>query len=1029
MFLTGPRMLQVFFIFSLIIVFNICNDGIMHLPNASAASVKEKTVSSGAANFKDVYAYQWEKRPLLPSNFEDSTDARSLAKPVLQSRLVDDMENQGAWTPSDTVRMAYTTEVAKEGNRSLRFKATQRPEAYIESNRSANGSYTGGVPLFEFMPGAASIHLKLDPPQDWSAFNRISLWCYLHPTDRPINALSIQFLSDGAPAGPLDPPPVHYVQDLKSGEWNHLIWEIPEYRRDKVSEFIIFMPVWGVSKNGQDPMFVCDFDDLRVELVAADYYKGWEVAPGRISFNHVGYLPAGEKLAFAGETGVDTFELVDASTGKGMGVFTAEPVKNKRGRFRVLDFSSFTKPGSYRLTYGDITSRPFAIAEDVFRNVLEKSLNGLYGMRCGFDIPEIHDACHMDAVASYNGETRPIAGGWHDAGNLTQGAHQSLLTTLYLLSAYEALKGRLPDKSLEETVLEEALWGLDWVMKTSFGDGIRLLRAPYSVYTDNKIGTSDDVVSEYVGSDPFTNSISAGVKGYASRLLKSMDPAFSARLLNSAREDFEAYVTARKEPPAGESAEFSGQNQGKWKDELGYGAFAAVQIYLSSGEEKYKGHAVRLGRDLLAQQEQAFVESAPITGYFFPGPRRKHIVQDFHSSFEESALFAFNALCEALPDHSDWIKWYAGSLLYSEYFLHRGSKITEPYGLIPAAVYRLEDLDVLESRMPWDMFGARPFKPTPGTTSRIIPEEYNAQKLRMLKEGTRLSENHWLRAFPIWPDQYRHGNTNIQLSMTAGLIASARLRGQRMLSEMVRRQLQWILGGNPFSKSLMYGVGYDYQQLLVIALPDIVGAMPVGMNSLYNDAPYWPSNTIYPHKEIWVMPTGRMIYSLALAGAPARVSGASTDGVLFREERTGNTFKFGAGTFEKSMPAGEYEISYSGLRKRVSMVDGGRYRLKLDPKDTIEFELSSTPCREEKITVQARVNGTGDHTVELRIFNGSTESGKRNVKLLPGGMQTLSWDVTIENPDTPWVVVAVPDGNTDGSKELFNTVVTLREIE
>ncbi len=997
------------------------------LGNAMAASTIPETEREVSKT--DVLSdYSWKKRPLLQANFKDSTDARSLAKPVLASQLVDDMESQREWTASPAVQLEFTDERAKEGNRSLRFQATQRPEDYIKSNRSANGSYTGNAPLFEFMPEAASVHLKLDPPQDWSAFNRISLWCYLHPTDNPINAISIQFLSNGAPAGSLDPPPVHYIQDLKPGEWNHLTWEIPEYQRGKVSEFVIFMPVWGVSKEGQDPMFVCDFDELRVELVAADYYEGWEVAPGRISFNHAGYLPAGEKQAFAGETGINTFQVVSATTGKEAAAFSAKLVTNKRGKYRVLDFSSFTKPGEYFLEYGNMKTQPFTISENILLDVLEKNLNGLYGMRCGFDIPEMHDACHLDAITVYNGEKHPIAGGWHDAGNLSEGAHQSLLTTLYLLSAYDVLKGRLPDKSLEEKLLDEALWGLDWIMKTSFGNGIRLLRAPYSVYTDNKIGTIDDIVSESVGNDPFTNIISAGVKSYASRLLKSMNSGFSALLLDSAAEDFAAYIEARKQPPGAEVG-FGGMNQGTWKDEMGYGSFAAIQMYLVTGEEKYKGHAVRFGRDLLAQQEQTFVDGIPVTGYFYTDPQREHIVQDFHSSFEESGLFAFKALCEALPDHSDWIKWYAGSLLYSEYFLRQGSKITEPYGLIPAAVYRLEDLDVLESRMPWHMFGSRTFKPTPGTTSLITPEDYNTQKLRMLREGIRLSGNHWLRAFPIWPDQYRHGNTNIQLSMTAGLIASAQLRGQRTLSEMVRRQLQWILGGNPFSKSLMYGVGYDYQQLLVIALPNIVGSVPVGMNSLYNDAPYWPSNTIYPHKEIWIMPTGRMTYSLALAGAPARVSGASTDGVLFREERTGNAIKFEAGSFEKSIPAGEYEISYSGFKKRVSMVGGERYRLMLDPKNTIEFELSSTPCREGKVTVQARVNGTGDHTVELRIFNGSTKNRKRNVRLVSGSIQTISWDVTIENSDTPWVVVAVPDGNIDGCKELFNTVTALREIE
>jgi hypothetical protein len=197
--------------------------------------------------------------------------------------------------------------------------------------------------------------------------------------------------------------------------------------------------------------------------------------------------------------------------------------------------------------------------------------------------------------------------------------------------------------------------------------------------------------------------------------------------------------------------------------------------------------------------------------------------------------------------------------------------------------------------------------------------------------------------------------------------------------------------------------------------------MPVGMNSLYNDAPYWPSNTIYPHKEIWVMPTGRMIYDLAFAGAPALVSGTSTDSALFREVKTGNTVEFKAGAFEKSIPAGDYEISYGGLKKNISLVDGGRYELTLDPEKTIEIELSSTPYHDGKITVQARVNGTGKHNLELRVFNGSAENPRQKVELASGVEQTISWDIKIENPDTPWVVVAFPDEKVNERRELFGS--------
>ena len=84
-----------------------------------------------------------------------------------------------------------------------------------------------------------------------------------------------------------------------------------------------------------------------------------------------------------------------------------------------------------------------------------------------------------------------------------------------------------------------------------------------------------------IGNDPFTNIISAGVKGYGSRLLASIDSGFSSRLLTSAEDDFTAYIKARKAPPVKVAAESSWQSQSRWKDEMGYGAFAGVQMYLA----------------------------------------------------------------------------------------------------------------------------------------------------------------------------------------------------------------------------------------------------------------------------------------------------------------------------------------------------------------------------------------------------------------------------------------------------------------
>ena len=115
------------------------------------------------------------------------------------------------------------------------------------------------------MPFAASMSRQFSPSQDWSRYNRLSLWCYLHPTTNPVSTLSIQFLCDGASAGPTDPVAIHYISDLTPGEWNQLTWEIPEMARDRVSRLVIFQPLFGLPVAAADPHLTYDFDELCLE--------------------------------------------------------------------------------------------------------------------------------------------------------------------------------------------------------------------------------------------------------------------------------------------------------------------------------------------------------------------------------------------------------------------------------------------------------------------------------------------------------------------------------------------------------------------------------------------------------------------------------------------------------------------------------------------------------------------------------------------------------------------------------------------
>ncbi|HEY9376741.1 MAG TPA: cellulase N-terminal Ig-like domain-containing protein, partial [Jiangellaceae bacterium] len=337
----------------------------------------------------------WPTRPLLGPDLSNSLDGRNLAKEVYERRVIDDMEEDAGWTASDVVTLEYTTESARSASQSLRFSTELRNEDYIRAARRENGSFTAAGVLFPQMPFAAVMSRQFSPAQDWSGYNRLSLWCFAHPTADSVmqtNQLCLGFVCDGAEAGPVDPIAVHYVGDLTPGEWNRIVWEIPEIRRDRVSNLQIFQPTAGVGMRGAPRRITYDFDELCVERVDAEPVDGWAVTTGKIAYCHIGYQGIAEKIAIAPD-GPESFSLIDAETRTPVTTLPVKRIANRRGNYRLLDFSTFDQPGEYRLQYDKRVTEPFVIANDPWRQVVEATLNAFYGLRCGHAVAGVHDAC------------------------------------------------------------------------------------------------------------------------------------------------------------------------------------------------------------------------------------------------------------------------------------------------------------------------------------------------------------------------------------------------------------------------------------------------------------------------------------------------------------------------------------------------------------------------------------------------------------------------------------------------------------
>ncbi len=153
-----------------------------------------------------------------------------------------------------------------------------------------------------------------------------------------------------------------------------------------------------------------------------------------------------------------------------------------------------------------------------------------------------------------------------------------------------------------------------------------------SIYTDNKVGTIDDVVSP-ARNVPWENFLAAAVQCKAAMMLEKTHPDLSGRARTAAIEDWQAAVDSR----------------GTWDQadyrEASWGVTSSILLAKMTGDEKYRDYAVTFGELLIRCQEQTFLDGIPITGYFYENTSRQKVIHNLHAAFEEAPLIALSMLC------------------------------------------------------------------------------------------------------------------------------------------------------------------------------------------------------------------------------------------------------------------------------------------------------------------------------------------------------------------------------------------------
>ncbi|MFB3921939.1 MAG: glycoside hydrolase family 9 protein [Terriglobia bacterium] len=478
-----------------------------------------------------------------------------------------------------------------------------------------------------------------------------------------------------------------------------------------------------------------------------------------IAISHVGFRPhVGKKtlvLRATGSTVPKACTLRDVVEDKYRITRPLVTAGHDFGPCLTADFSDLDRPALYQITVGGEHSIQFPVQDEVWRRTVRKAFGYYRYQRCGVEVPGVHPACHLDdARRRDTGEHVDVVGGWHDAGDLRKWMDVTMLNGLALLNLDRNNPDPRPADPTRQQILEEVKFGNTYFLKMQDRDGGVWADAAGGVngdnsdnhWTDNVVGTADD---RYINpaKRSGTAAVFAALQGLIGQCYAQADPDYARRCLEAGVRAWKAFPEAPKAT-----------------QDIAWWAMAACELYRATQDEDFRRHAYLLGRALVNQQNTTFIaEQRQVRGFWMNGEQPFMDIVD--SAVPPLALLE---LYTAFPDAEDRTKWLDSVRLYlDEYVLPMTAR--NAYHIMPLGVF----------------IGS----PT--------PETYRPLAGRLT-----------YRYFHPVRKQYWWQGANCHLASHALVLGRAFLLTQkREYVDLAYRQLEWIMGANPFAACMMTGEG------------------------------------------------------------------------------------------------------------------------------------------------------------------------------------------------------------------------------
>jgi hypothetical protein len=548
--------------------------------------------------------------------------------------------------------------------------------------------------------------------------------------------------------------------------------------------------------------------------------------------NHAGYLPHAAKTTVIKGLTNKKFLIVNAASRQTVYEGSFRPAAGDFGEYSIGDFSELAKEGTYYVKSDTLRSAPFRISGDVYREPVDLLLDYFAKQRCGASATGYLTPCHLDdGVRLDNGRHQDVAGGWHDASDLRKWVNCTIYGMTGLARAYE-LTG---NQDVRSRIYEELLWGNDYFLKMQEPDGYVMSFIGGEIqkhrdgnrWTDNEtgadggelhlakptagescedmliFGNDDDRVIQTEPADLTAQYNFIAAEAIMAGL--SEEKGYSTRCLQAAEKCFDWCLKNAKDRDAGT---------------IGASIIAAVEMYHTTGNMVYGEYAVAGANEL--KQLQVDRNTGGASGFFRTSATRP----DPYKTIWQGPL-DFLSLCrliQTLPTHKDAPQWKEMITAYSENYLRFFAE-RNSFGIVPYGLFLGE------------------------------------------QDGKRRTGDYYYRYF-MHPDLSWWVGINANLaSAGVGLMKAASILDKPELKRFAQRQLDWILGFNPFGASTMTGVGYNHPRPFINSdqfrpyTPLLPGAVMNGLGGDRDDQPCLITENNYNQSEYW---TPMVAYTLWL---------------------------------------------------------------------------------------------------------------------------------------------------------------------